>query len=81
MRVAINGFGRVGRLALRAALGRIEGLEFVAVNEPHATAETMALLLEFDSVQGRFERACSGADGALRAGARKQARTGPARWA
>ena len=58
MRVGINGFGRMGRLALRAAWGR-DDLEIVAVNEPNASSETMALLLEFDSVQGRWDRACS----------------------
>ena len=63
MRVGINGFGRMGRLALRAAWGR-QNLEVVAINEPKAAAETMALLLEFDSVQGRWQRACVGtADG------------------
>jgi glyceraldehyde 3-phosphate dehydrogenase len=63
MRVGINGVGRVGRLALRAGWARTD-LEFVAVNEPHAEAETMALLMEFDSVQGRWDRACErrGAD-------------------
>ena len=57
MRIGINGFGRMGRLALRAAWSR-EDLEVVAVNEPNTTAETMALLLEFDSVQGRWDRTC-----------------------
>jgi len=64
MRVAINGFGRMGRLALRAGWG-CDDLEFVAVNEPHATAATMATLTEFDSVQGRFAHACSGHDDRL----------------
>jgi glyceraldehyde 3-phosphate dehydrogenase len=58
-RVGINGFGRIGRLALRAGWGR-DDLEFVAINDPGATAETMALLLEFDSVQGRFGQHCKG---------------------
>jgi glyceraldehyde 3-phosphate dehydrogenase len=63
MRVGINGFGRMGRLGLRAAWGR-DDLQIVAVNEPHADPATMALLLEFDSVQGRWEHACSaGASG------------------
>ena len=61
MRVGINGYGRMGRLSLRAGFGR-EDLEFVAVNEPHATAETLAVLTEFDSVQGRWDRSCT-ADG------------------
>jgi glyceraldehyde 3-phosphate dehydrogenase len=64
VRVGINGFGRMGRLALRAAWDR-DDLEIVALNEPSASAETMALLLEFDSVQGRWGRACSAATDAL----------------
>ena len=53
-RVAINGFGRIGRLALRAALesGR-DDLEFVAINDL-GSAETNAHLLEYDSTHGRL---------------------------
>ncbi|MDA1265429.1 MAG: type I glyceraldehyde-3-phosphate dehydrogenase [Planctomycetota bacterium] len=61
MRVGINGYGRMGRLALRAGIDR-DDLEFVAINEPHAPAATLATLTEFDSVQGRWDRTC-GADG------------------
>lgn len=54
VRVAINGFGRIGRLVLRAALesGR-EDIEFVAVNDL-APAEQNAYLLEYDSVHGKL---------------------------
>src|SRR6185295_19592841 len=52
-RVAINGFGRMGRLALRAGWGR-PGLDFVAVNEPKGGATTAAHLLKFDSIHGRW---------------------------
>jgi len=52
MRIAINGFGRIGRLALRAGLGR-EGLEFVAINDL-ADPDSLAYLFEFDSVHGRW---------------------------
>ncbi|MEJ7781192.1 MAG: ArsJ-associated glyceraldehyde-3-phosphate dehydrogenase [Solirubrobacteraceae bacterium] len=58
-RVAINGFGRMGRLALRAAWGR-EDLRFVHVNEPKGDAATAAHLLCFDSVHGRWDRAAGG---------------------
>jgi len=58
-RVGINGFGRMGRLALRAGWNRTS-LDFVAINEPAADAETMATLLEFDSVQGRWDHSCAG---------------------
>ena len=54
LRVAINGFGRIGRLVLRAALesGR-EDIEFVAVNDL-APAEQDAYLLKYDSVHGNL---------------------------
>jgi glyceraldehyde 3-phosphate dehydrogenase len=55
IRVGINGFGRMGRLALRAGWG-LPGLEFVKVNELSGDAATSAHLLEFDSVHGRWSR-------------------------
>jgi len=64
MKIGVNGFGRMGRLFLRAAWGHPE-LEIVAINEPHADAETMAVLLEFDSVQRRFSERCVGDGDAL----------------
>ncbi|NJL21537.1 MAG: ArsJ-associated glyceraldehyde-3-phosphate dehydrogenase [Leptolyngbyaceae cyanobacterium SM1_3_5] len=53
VRVGINGFGRIGRLALRAAWGWTD-LEFVHINELKGGAETAAHLLKFDSVHGRW---------------------------
>ena len=66
-RVAINGFGRIGRLTLRAFLeaGR-KDLDFVAINDL-GSAEMNAHLLEFDSVHGRFPGKIAVADGRLRA--------------
>lgn len=52
IRVGINGFGRIGRNVLRAGLGR-EGIEFVAVNDL-TDAKTLAHLLKYDSVHGKF---------------------------
>lgn len=54
IRVAINGFGRIGRLVLRAALesGR-KDIEFVAINDL-APAEQNAYLLQYDSVHGKL---------------------------
>ncbi|MFB9886887.1 ArsJ-associated glyceraldehyde-3-phosphate dehydrogenase [Balneatrix alpica] len=54
IRVGINGFGRMGRLALRAAFDWPE-LEFVQINDPAGDAITLAHLLNFDSVQGRWQ--------------------------
>lgn len=55
LRVAINGFGRIGRLALRAVLEnqRWGEVEVVAINDS-ATPETNAHLLTYDSVHGRY---------------------------
>ncbi len=52
-RIGINGFGRMGRLALRAAWGWPE-IEFAHINELHGDARTAAHLLTFDSVHGRW---------------------------
>ena len=52
-RVAINGFGRIGRLALRAILERAPDIDPVAVNDL-ASAETNAHLFKYDSNYGRF---------------------------
>jgi glyceraldehyde 3-phosphate dehydrogenase len=52
-RVAINGFGRIGRNFLRAYLERRPGYEIVAVNDV-GEPKTMAHLLKFDSVLGRL---------------------------
>ncbi len=52
IRVAINGFGRTGRLAFRSAFERGLDLEFVAVNR--GDPEKLAHLLKYDSVHGRF---------------------------
>ncbi len=53
IKVGINGFGRIGRLALRAAW-EWPDMEFVAINDPGADAHTLAHLLNFDSVHGRW---------------------------
>ena len=55
-RVAINGFGRIGRLVLRSYLeADRDDLEFVAINDL-APAEMNAHLLEFDTVHGRHDK-------------------------
>ena len=54
IKVGINGFGRIGRLALRASFDWPE-FEFVHINDPAADAATFAHLLHFDSVHGRWQ--------------------------
>ena len=53
IRVGINGFGRIGRLALRAAQAN-PAYEVVAVNDPFITPDYMRYMLQWDSTHGRF---------------------------
>ncbi|NBB32490.1 ArsJ-associated glyceraldehyde-3-phosphate dehydrogenase [Pseudomonas sp. BC115LW] len=61
IKVGINGFGRIGRLALRASWDWPD-FEFVQINDPAGDAETHAHLINFDSVHGRWHRE-AGAEG------------------
>ena len=56
VRVGINGFGRIGRSFARVLLDRQPPgtIEIVAINEPSAAPDTLAYLLEHDSVAGRL---------------------------
>ncbi len=53
IRVAINGFGRIGRLTFRNLMARSDEFEVVAVNDL-TDNKTLAMLLKYDSVHGRF---------------------------
>ena len=64
IRVGINGFGRMGRLALRTSWDWPD-FEIVHINEVKGGPETAAHLLEFDSVHGRWQRDIRGVDGSL----------------
>ncbi|MGP3987240.1 type I glyceraldehyde-3-phosphate dehydrogenase [Streptomyces sp. 3N207] len=70
VRIGINGFGRIGRNVFRAAAARDADLEIVAVNDLGEVA-TMAHLLTYDSVLGRFPEEVSAESGAIRVGDRK----------
>ncbi|QUM84335.1 ArsJ-associated glyceraldehyde-3-phosphate dehydrogenase [Moritella sp. 28] len=54
IKIGINGFGRMGRLAMRAAFNW-DDIEIVKINDPAGNAETLAHLLNFDSIHGRWE--------------------------
>lgn len=54
MKVGINGFGRIGRLVMRAAFDW-PGVEFIRINDSQGDAATLAHLLTFDSVHGKFQ--------------------------
>ena len=65
VRVGINGFGRIGRLALRAAMeARRNDIEFVAVNDL-GPVKTNAHLLKYDSVHGTYPGSVSAGDGSM----------------
>jgi glyceraldehyde 3-phosphate dehydrogenase len=65
VRVGINGFGRIGRNVLRAALKKTSDVEFVAVNDLTDPA-TLAHLLKYDSVHGRIADSVEAGDGAIK---------------
>ncbi|KAA0695146.1 glyceraldehyde-3-phosphate dehydrogenase [Halopseudomonas laoshanensis] len=70
IKVGINGFGRIGKLLVRAAWDWPE-LEFVQINDPAGDAATHAHLLNFDSVHGRWQqKAAHEADALVIAGKR-----------
>ena len=64
VRVGINGFGRIGRNVFRAMRDRAEGVEIVAVNDI-TDAATLAHLLKYDSVHGRFRGTIEHSDDGL----------------
>ena len=69
-RIAINGFGRIGRGVLRAILEQGSDLELVAVNDL-GEGNALAQLFNFDSVYGRAKERMSFEDGFLVVGERK----------
>lgn len=71
IRVGINGFGRIGRTVFRAAWAKgNEDFEIVHINDLTDT-KTLAHLLKYDSVHGRFEPSVEAADGAIIVGGKK----------
>jgi len=70
IRVGINGYGRIGRLVLRASLD-MPDLEIVAINDPYKSPEYMAYMLKYDTVHGILDRTVSGVPGLLTVGNKK----------
>uniref|UniRef100_A0A1L8EFP9 Glyceraldehyde-3-phosphate dehydrogenase n=1 Tax=Haematobia irritans TaxID=7368 RepID=A0A1L8EFP9_HAEIR len=62
-KIGINGFGRIGRLVLRAAIDK--GANVVAVNDPFIDVEYMVYLFKFDSTHGRFKGTVAAEGGKL----------------
>jgi glyceraldehyde 3-phosphate dehydrogenase len=69
-KIAINGFGRVGRAAFRAAYERDADLEWVAINDL-ADGAALAHLLKHDSVYGRFGEDIKASEGIIQVGGRR----------
>jgi len=63
LKVGINGFGRIGRLVLRAALEK--GVEVVAVNDPFIELDYMVYMFKYDSTHGNFKGKVSAENGKL----------------
>ena len=61
IKVGINGFGRMGRLVMRAAWDWPE-IEFIQINDPAGDAKTLAHLINFDSVHGIWSHQASARD-------------------
>ncbi len=68
-KVAINGFGRIGRLSLRSILEK-DNIDIVAINDL-SDGNTLAHLFKYDSVQGKFEGVVKFENGALQIGNEK----------
>ena len=64
VKVAINGFGRIGRLVLRTGLERGD-VAFLGINDPGMTPDYMAYLLRYDTVHGRFRGEISYSENAI----------------
>ena len=64
VKVGINGFGRIGRLVLRASLTR-DDVQVVAINDPAISVDYMVYMMKYDSAQGRFNGEVYAKDGKL----------------
>jgi len=62
-KIGINGFGRIGRLVLRAAMAK--GEKVVAVNDPFINLDYMVYMFKYDSTHGRYSGEVSAEDGCL----------------
>ncbi|KAF9211170.1 Glyceraldehyde-3-phosphate dehydrogenase 2 [Podila verticillata] len=64
VKVGINGFGRIGRLVLRAALAN-KNVQVVAINDPFIDLAYMVYMFKYDSTHGRYKGHVEAKDGAL----------------
>jgi glyceraldehyde 3-phosphate dehydrogenase len=64
VKIGINGFGRIGRLVLRAAMKRAD-VQVVGINDPFIDLDYMQYMLKYDSVHGKYKGEISSKDGKL----------------
>ena len=64
VKIGINGFGRIGKLAFQAALEKGD-VEVVAINDPFITADYMAYMVKYDTMHGRFNGDIKGEENTL----------------
>merc|ERR1711881_506571 len=64
IRIGINGFGRIGRLVMRAAESN-PNVQVVAVNDPFIPTDYMEYMFKYDSTHGRFNGTVSAGDGEI----------------
>jgi len=64
IRIGVNGFGRIGRLVLRAAESN-PNIQVVAVNDPFIATDYMEYMLKYDTVHGRFPGTVAAGDGCI----------------
>ncbi|NVK41135.1 MAG: ArsJ-associated glyceraldehyde-3-phosphate dehydrogenase [Oceanospirillaceae bacterium] len=75
IKLGINGFGRMGRLTMRALFDRAD-VEIVRINDPAGDAATLAHLINFDSVHGRWQHEASAEGGLMVIGEQRIAVSG-----
>ena len=64
IKVGINGFGRIGKLALQAALEKGD-VDIIAINDPFIAADYMAYMVKYDTMHGRFNGDIKGEENTL----------------
>jgi glyceraldehyde 3-phosphate dehydrogenase len=64
VQVGINGFGRIGRIVLRASQDN-KDVQVVAINDPFIPLDYMVYMLKYDTVHGRFSGSVEAKDGKL----------------
>ena len=65
IKFGINGFGRIGRLVLRAAVSQPETFEVVGINDPFIDLDYMVYMIKYDTIHGRFDGCVKAENGKL----------------